>query len=64
MTERQTEASEKLNRGIQDSRRDVQERTMSLAQDYFGDSAEELKQQIKESRATLDICRAPAESPK
>ncbi|MBA2692284.1 MAG: E3 binding domain-containing protein [Rubrobacter sp.] len=27
---------------------------MSLSQDYFGDSAEALKQQIKESRATLE----------
>src|SRR5215212_8472700 len=27
---------------------------MSLAQDYFGESAEALKQQIKENRATLD----------
>lgn len=54
MTEKQTEALEKLNRGIQESRQEVQQRTMSLAQDYFDDSAEELKQQIKESRATLE----------
>ncbi len=54
MTEKQTEALEKLNRGIQESRQEVQQRTMSLAQDYFGDSAEELKQQIKENRAALE----------
>ena len=54
MTERQTEALERLNQGIQESRREVQQRTMNLAQDYFGESAEALKQQIKENRATLD----------
>ena len=54
MTERHTEALERLNQGIQESRREVQQRTMSLAQDYFGESAEALKQQIKENRATLD----------
>jgi pyruvate/2-oxoglutarate dehydrogenase complex dihydrolipoamide acyltransferase (E2) component len=53
VTEKQTEALEKLNRGIQESRQEVQQRTMSLAQEYFGDSAEVLKQQIKENRATL-----------
>ena len=54
MTERHTEALERLNQGIQESRREVQQRTMNLAQDYFGESAEALKQQIKEDRATLD----------
>ena len=54
MTERQTEALERLNQGIQESRQEVQQRTMSLAQDYFGDSAEALKQQIKDNRATLE----------
>ena len=53
MTDRHTEALEKLNQGIQESRREVQQRTMNLAQDYFGDSAEALKQQIRENRATL-----------
>ncbi len=53
MTERQTEALERLNQGIQESRREVQQRTMSLAQEYFGESAEALKQLIKENRATL-----------
>jgi pyruvate/2-oxoglutarate dehydrogenase complex dihydrolipoamide acyltransferase (E2) component len=54
VTERHTEALERLNQGIQESRREVQQRTMSLAQEYFGESAEALKQQIKEDRATLD----------
>src|SRR5215208_2628855 len=54
VTERQTEALEKLNQGIQESRREVQQQTMNLAQDYFGDSAETLKQQINESRSTLE----------
>ncbi len=54
MTEKQTEALEKLNRGVQDSRKEVQQRTMSLAQEYFGDSAEALKQQINENRAALE----------
>ena len=54
MTEKQTEAVEKLNRGILESRQEVQQRTMNLAQEYFGDSAEVLKQQISENRATLE----------
>jgi pyruvate/2-oxoglutarate dehydrogenase complex dihydrolipoamide acyltransferase (E2) component len=54
VTERQTEALEKLNQGIQESRREVQQRTMNLAQDYFGGSAEALKQQVNESRSTLE----------
>ena len=54
MTERQTEALERLNQGIQESRREVQQRTMNLAQEYFGDSAEVLKQNIRENRATLE----------
>src|ERR671913_1128154 len=53
VTDKQTEALERLNRGIQESRQEVQQRTMNLAQEYFGDSAEVLKQQIKENRATL-----------
>ena len=53
MTDKQTEALEKLTRGIQESRQEVQKRTMNLAQDYFGDSADSLKQQIQENRATL-----------
>jgi pyruvate/2-oxoglutarate dehydrogenase complex dihydrolipoamide acyltransferase (E2) component len=54
VTDRQTEALEKLNQGIQESRREVQQRTMNLAQDYFGGSAEALKQQINEGRSTLE----------
>ena len=54
MTERQTQALERLNQGIQESRREVQQRTMNLAQEYFGDSAEMLKQNISENRATLE----------
>ena len=55
MTEnRANEALEKLNRGIQESRQMVQQQTMQLAQDYFGDSVEEIRQQINESRATLE----------
>ena len=54
MTEKQTEALQKLSQGIQESRRTVQQQTMELAQDYFVDSAEALKEQIKESRATLE----------
>ena len=47
------EALEKLSRGIQESKKMVQHQTMELAKDYFGDSVEALKEQIKESRATL-----------
>ncbi len=55
MTEdRVNEALEKLNRGIQESKQMVQQQTMRLAQDFFGDSAEEIKQQIKDNRATLE----------
>src|ERR671912_1303741 len=54
MTERQTEALQRLNQGIQESRREVQQRTMNLAQDYFGDSAEMLKQNLRDNRATLE----------
>lgn len=48
------EALEKLNRGIQESKQMVQQQTMQLAQDFFGDSVEEMKQQIKENRSTLE----------
>src|SRR5919202_1699931 len=48
------EALERLNRGIQESRQEVQQRTMNLAQEYFSDSAEVLKKQISENRATLE----------
>jgi pyruvate/2-oxoglutarate dehydrogenase complex dihydrolipoamide acyltransferase (E2) component len=52
--DRANQALEKLNRGIQESKQMVQQQTMKLAQDYFGDSVEEIRQQIKESRATLE----------
>lgn len=48
------EALEKLNRGIQESKQMVQQQTMQLAQDFFGDSVEEIKQQIKDNRSTLE----------
>jgi pyruvate/2-oxoglutarate dehydrogenase complex dihydrolipoamide acyltransferase (E2) component len=54
VTEKQTEALERLNQGIKESRQEVQQRTMNLAQEYFGDSAEVLKQRISENRATLE----------
>jgi pyruvate/2-oxoglutarate dehydrogenase complex dihydrolipoamide acyltransferase (E2) component len=52
--DRTNDALEKLNRGIQESQQMVQQQTMKLAQDFFSDSAEELKQQIKDNRATLE----------
>ena len=61
MTERQAEALEKLSKGIQESRRTVQQQTMELAQDYFVHSTEALKDQIKENRATLE--RLPDQIP-
>jgi pyruvate/2-oxoglutarate dehydrogenase complex dihydrolipoamide acyltransferase (E2) component len=51
---RTNEALEKLNRGIEESKQIVQQQTMTLAKDFFGDSVEGLKQQIKENRATLE----------
>lgn len=55
MTEGQTsEALDKLNQGIQESRQTMQRQTMELAQEYFGDSVEALRQQIKESRSTVE----------
>jgi pyruvate/2-oxoglutarate dehydrogenase complex dihydrolipoamide acyltransferase (E2) component len=51
---RMNEAMEKLNRGIQESKHEAQRQTMELAQEYFGDSVEALKQQIKDNRATLE----------
>lgn len=55
MTENQGDgALGKLNQGIQESREMVQKQTMELAQDYFDDSAEALRQQIQENRAMLE----------
>jgi pyruvate/2-oxoglutarate dehydrogenase complex dihydrolipoamide acyltransferase (E2) component len=52
--DRTNDALERLNRGIQESKKKVQQQTMQLAQDFFDDSAEEIKQQIKGNRATLE----------
>jgi pyruvate/2-oxoglutarate dehydrogenase complex dihydrolipoamide acyltransferase (E2) component len=52
--DRTNDALEKLNRGIEESRQMVQRQTMELAQEFFGDSVEEFKQQIRENRATLE----------
>jgi pyruvate/2-oxoglutarate dehydrogenase complex dihydrolipoamide acyltransferase (E2) component len=52
--DRTSEALEKLNRGIQESKQMVQQQTMQLAQDFFGDSVEEIKQQIRDNRDTLE----------
>jgi pyruvate/2-oxoglutarate dehydrogenase complex dihydrolipoamide acyltransferase (E2) component len=54
VTERQAEALEKLSQGIRESKQMVQQQTMKLAQDYFDDSVEALRGQIKENRATLE----------
>lgn len=55
MTERQpSQALEKLNQGIEESRLMMQRQTMELAQEYFGDSVRALKRQIEESRSTLE----------
>jgi pyruvate/2-oxoglutarate dehydrogenase complex dihydrolipoamide acyltransferase (E2) component len=58
---RTSEALEKLNRGIEESKQVVQQQTMTLAKDFFGDSVQELKQQIRENRATLE--RLPDQIP-
>lgn len=52
--DRASEALEKLNKGIEESKQMVQQQTMKLAQDFFADSTEEMKNQIKENRATLE----------
>ena len=54
MAEKQMEALEKLNQGIRESNYLAQQQTIKLAQDYFDDSTETLKKQIKESRDTLE----------
>ena len=54
MAERQAEALERLNQGIRESNYLAQQQTIKLAQDYFDDSTETLRKQIKESRATLE----------
>jgi pyruvate/2-oxoglutarate dehydrogenase complex dihydrolipoamide acyltransferase (E2) component len=52
--QRANEALEKLAQGIEESKQMFQERTMKLAQGFFGDSVEEIKQQIQENRSTLE----------
>ncbi len=47
-------ALEKLNQGIEESKQMVQQQTMKLAQEFFSDSVESLKQQIQENRETLE----------
>ena len=55
MAEQQAnEALEKLNRGIEESRQMVQQRTMGLAQDFFNDSIGQMKGEIQQSRKTLE----------
>jgi pyruvate/2-oxoglutarate dehydrogenase complex dihydrolipoamide acyltransferase (E2) component len=54
VAERQAEALDKLNQGIRESNYAAQQQTIKLAQDYFDDSTETLRNQIKESRATLE----------
>jgi pyruvate/2-oxoglutarate dehydrogenase complex dihydrolipoamide acyltransferase (E2) component len=51
--EQGNKALEKLYQGIRETKQMVQLQTMELAQEYFGNSIEALKQQVKESRATL-----------
>lgn len=48
------ETLEKLSRGIEESRRTAQRQAIELAQEYFGDSVDVLKQQIEESRSRLE----------
>ncbi len=48
------EALEKLEQGIQESREMIQQRVMELAQDYFTNSVETVKQVMEESRSTLE----------
>jgi pyruvate/2-oxoglutarate dehydrogenase complex dihydrolipoamide acyltransferase (E2) component len=52
--DRTNDALEKLNRGIEESRQMVQRQTLELAQEFFGNSVEQFKQQIRENRATLE----------
>lgn len=55
MAEKQADgALEKLNQGIQKTKQMVQLQTIELAQEYFGESIETLKQQLKERRSTLE----------
>src|SRR5919199_1632191 len=48
------EALEKLNQGVQKTKQMVQLQTMELAQEYFVDSIEMFRHQVKGSRAALE----------
>lgn len=52
--QRSDAASEKLNRGIEESRREARLRAMGLAREYFDDSVRELGRQVDGHRAVLD----------
>ena len=52
--DRSNEALEKLNQGILESRQMVQQQTMQLAQDFFSDSVEEMKNRVGENRSNLE----------
>ncbi len=55
MAEKQADgALEKLNQGIQKTKQMVQLQTLELAQEYFGEAIETLKQQLRERRSTLE----------
>ena len=55
MAEKQAnEALEKLNQGVQKTKQMVQLQTMELAQEYFVDSIEMFRHQVKGSRAALE----------
>lgn len=55
MAESQTsEALEKLNRGIEESKQMVQQQTLGLAQEFFADSVKEFKERLRDNRATLE----------
>lgn len=55
MTGQRSDASlEKLNRGIEESRREARLRAMGLAREYFDGSVRELGRQVDGHRAVLD----------
>ena len=55
MTERRSsEALQRLNQGIEESRRAAQRQGMQATQEYFEDFIESLKQQVSESRSNLE----------
>lgn len=55
MSDRQNnEALQRLNQGIEESRRAAQRQGVQATQEYFGDFIESLKQQVSESRSNLE----------